>query len=575
MFKLLYNRFTKLIIDYFLSCNKNIPRRSDSELHSEGDDSPFTKLLNTVKEQNESPVKSGIGKGYMRLGDYEANVPNMFKKDVVPRKTRSLTVTGETVVVELAKSTSINEQCTQQRQKSKLTIDRQIHNDIVDILESLRQKKQAVAGKESSAAHITFYDNLDTESVATHYSSCLDTSKERANETNDADDPDMDLTNDEPKGDDDTTRYGVFMYHKSTETPKSTYFSLMITSSPLDFIQNLLDETLVNELMNLISNPVYTDAHRTSMVHKPKGNPDVRSFSSSASEVPFDGARKLITTTLKLLMVFTNGKVAELTSSKKKCVTDQKGKRFDDNEYEFSYADLPQLSLNDVEDMVDDIKLEVESYQQTLNLTKPMMFFEGIDQKIPFTMSETHKGVVCLNQHNVKSFMKLNKVKKFCDGTLMKILDNLIDMVNTNKLEGIKKIRRMFRGGVRCRLCVRNTCGSVGACKPFISKRKEGSKSSSTNFLIDSLTRGNDDIDFDFEFDLRELECLLNQDPTIDSSRKNNIKIIDSILEGFSDKVFPLDSFPPRNDDDLFDFEADSGEWKYLLEHDPSDDINS
>ncbi|GJV15817.1 hypothetical protein Tco_1361140 [Tanacetum coccineum] len=109
-------------------------------------------------------------------------------------------------------------------------------------------------------------------------------------------------------------------------------------------------------------------------------------------------------------------------------------RRSDDKEYEFSYADLPQLSLNDVEDMVDDIKLGVESYQQTLNLTKPMMFFEGIDQKIPFTMSETHKGVVYLNQHNVKSFMKLNEVKKFCDGTLMKIHDNLIDMVNTNKL---------------------------------------------------------------------------------------------------------------------------------------------
>ncbi|GJZ59472.1 hypothetical protein Tco_0615288 [Tanacetum coccineum] len=145
-------------------------------------------------------------------------------------------------------------------------------------------------------------------------------------------------------------------------------------------------------------------------------------------------------------------------------------RRSDDKEYEFSYADLPRLSLNDVEDMyllqvqaklhhlplefvkdfnnalllfirrvviqnrVEDIQLRVECYQQTLKLTKPMMFFEGINQKIPFTMSKTYKGVVYLNQHNVKSFMKFSKVKKFCDGTLMKICDNLIDMVNTNKL---------------------------------------------------------------------------------------------------------------------------------------------
>ncbi|GJZ53200.1 hypothetical protein Tco_0608085 [Tanacetum coccineum] len=49
MSKLLYTRFTKLIIDYFLSCNKNIPRRLDSEMHSKCDDSPLTKLSNTVK----------------------------------------------------------------------------------------------------------------------------------------------------------------------------------------------------------------------------------------------------------------------------------------------------------------------------------------------------------------------------------------------------------------------------------------------------------------------------------------------------------------------------------------------
>ncbi|GJU56773.1 hypothetical protein Tco_1234539 [Tanacetum coccineum] len=145
-------------------------------------------------------------------------------------------------------------------------------------------------------------------------------------------------------------------------------------------------------------------------------------------------------------------------------------RRSDDKEYELSYADLPRLSLNDVEDMyllqvqdklqhlpleflkdfnnvlllfirrvmiqnrVEDIQLGVESYQQTLNLTKPMMFFEGIDQRIPFTMTSTHKGVVYLNQHNVKSLMNLSEVKKFCDGTLEKIRENLIDMVKKNKL---------------------------------------------------------------------------------------------------------------------------------------------
>ncbi|GJW16700.1 hypothetical protein Tco_0024136 [Tanacetum coccineum] len=132
---------------------------------------------------------------------------------------------------------------------------------------------------------------------------------------------------------------------------------------------------------------------------------------------------------------------------------------------ELFFTDLPILSLNDVEDMylrqvqdklhhllsefvkdfnnalllfirrvmiqnrVKDIQLGVESYQQTLNLTKPMMLFEGIDQRIPFTITTTHKGVVYLNQHNVKSLMRLSEVKKFYDATLEKIQENLIDMM--------------------------------------------------------------------------------------------------------------------------------------------------
>ncbi|GJX86709.1 hypothetical protein Tco_0337483 [Tanacetum coccineum] len=57
-------------------------------------------------------------------------------------------------------------------------------------------------------------------------------------------------------------------------------------------------------------------------------------------------------------------------------------------------------------------------------------------------MSRTDKGVVYLNQHNRRSLMKLNKVKKFCDGTLKKIQENPIDMVNKNELgQGNKRLR--------------------------------------------------------------------------------------------------------------------------------------
>ncbi|GJT88419.1 hypothetical protein Tco_1070136 [Tanacetum coccineum] len=100
-------------------------------------------------------------------------------------------------------------------------------------------------------------------------------------------------------------------------------------------------------------------------------------------------------------------------------------RRSDKQEYTFSYADLPKLSLNDIEDMyqlkvqdkthhlhlederdsnnalllfirrtviknrVEDLQLGVESYQRTISLTKPKLYFEGIDEKIPYTMTGT------------------------------------------------------------------------------------------------------------------------------------------------------------------------------------------
>ncbi|GKC19501.1 hypothetical protein Tco_1021651, partial [Tanacetum coccineum] len=283
MSKLLYTCFTKFIINHFLSCNKSIPRRSNSELHSAQDDQPITKFSNTVKgdykfgmeipdtmisyeikkpagynfyiakkkesakdkivnepeEQRMSLVKSGRGKGFMCYGDQAVNVLNKY---VVPRKTRSLTIAEETVVGELANSISIQEPHTQRRRRSQLIINSQIDDTVVytyakwgqklkgtvvkdpavqslldlrkrskaSSLKSLKKKKQVVVGEGSSNAHNKHYVDSDTDIDAILYSSCPDTSEESANETDDADDSDMDLSDDNLQGDDDAAGFGVF-----------------------------------------------------------------------------------------------------------------------------------------------------------------------------------------------------------------------------------------------------------------------------------------------------------------------------------------------------------------------------
>nr|GEU55179.1 hypothetical protein [Tanacetum cinerariifolium] len=168
----------------------------------------------------------------MRSDENEANVLKLLKKNDVPRKTRSLTVAKETILAGLTKFVSIKELRTQHLQSSQLRIARQIDEDVADMLESLKQKKQPVAGEGSIAAHTKYYDNSKIDNDAILYSSCSNTSEESANETDAA------------------AGYGVFMYNKTTQTPNSTYLDLM-------------------------SYPVYTDAHTTSVVHNPKGNLEI------------------------------------------------------------------------------------------------------------------------------------------------------------------------------------------------------------------------------------------------------------------------------------------------------------
>nr|GEX93244.1 hypothetical protein [Tanacetum cinerariifolium] len=106
-------------------------------------------------------------------------------------------------------------------------------------LEILKQTKKTVAGAGSNAAHTKYYDNSKTYSDAILNYSCSDTLEESANETDDADESYLDLTNDNPVRDDDVARYGVFVHNKSTATPNSTYLSLMVTSSSLDVTPRL------------------------------------------------------------------------------------------------------------------------------------------------------------------------------------------------------------------------------------------------------------------------------------------------------------------------------------------------
>ncbi|GJY86593.1 hypothetical protein Tco_0500619 [Tanacetum coccineum] len=315
---------------------------SDSDMHSEGQELPLTKLAKTFKgnyifrmeipdtmiddafkkparykyyrskkaesekakankepeEKHVSLVKSGRGKGYMR---------------------------SEPVAVELAKSISIEDQRHQQRKiMTQLTINRQIERDVEDtypewgqkckghvvkdpdayilldlrkgsmasMLESLKQAKQAVAREGSSAAYNKYheFDNISaTNSKATQDSSRSNTDEEKDVETDDFDDSDMDLFKDEPRGDDDVAGFGT-----------------------------LLNDPPANELLDFKSNPVYTNAQTTLAVIYPEVNPELTSYISCASEVPLGTYVDVKSRNIVLQEISLRAKVKKLMQKAKK-----------------------------------------------------------------------------------------------------------------------------------------------------------------------------------------------------------------------------------------------------------------
>ncbi|GKA37228.1 hypothetical protein Tco_0723793 [Tanacetum coccineum] len=520
MSKLLYTCFIKLIINHFLSTNKSTPRRSSSKFHSSQDDQPITKLSNTVKgdykfgmeipdtmiidvikklagykfymakkvesenvknfnepeEQHVSLVKSGRGKGFMY--DHVVNVPNKLKKDDVPRKIRSLTIIKETVV------DIVVDTYAEWGQKFKSpAVDDPAVQFLLDLrkgskasrLESLKQKKQAVVREGSSVAHNKYYDSSDIDSDATLYSLSSEKPEESANETDDADESDIEY-----------------------------------------FIQTLLDETPANELTDFISHLVYPDAQTTSVVHNLEGNLKLTSYVSGASEVPLETHVDVLETKTLLQEMFLDENAHNLSSPPstktsypttypqpsslqakekklmqkeknnmrkinfKKAVT-QKFGEYDGSSHKFQYHDAlnaqdaePSFHKRSYDNQDPPNNREGENRRNVERIwckeTHRYIFkaINGIhhweDSRIDFfkaEMSTRTEGsvysdlriisivhVVDFNnalllfirrvviQNRVEDIqLELSEVKKFCDGTLEKIRENLIDMVKIkNKL---------------------------------------------------------------------------------------------------------------------------------------------
>ncbi|GJY50696.1 hypothetical protein Tco_0441543 [Tanacetum coccineum] len=189
------------------------------------------------------------------------------------------------------------------------------------------QKKQQV-GDGSSAAQNKYYSSSNTDSDATLYSSSSNKPDGSANETDDADESDMDLSNDNPHRDDDAVRAydnqdppnnreGENKKKRRKDVGEPSSRSSRQNRSLVVIVQ---DDTPA--LQPLDQADILIQKHSKPECFPKKSGTDPRRtmlFNSRSR-----GADRIRTT---------------------------KVRRSDDKEYEFSYVDLPRLSVNDVEDI--------------------------------------------------------------------------------------------------------------------------------------------------------------------------------------------------------------------------------
>ncbi|GKA76956.1 hypothetical protein Tco_0783417 [Tanacetum coccineum] len=136
-------------------------------------------------------------------------------------------------------------------------------------------------------------------------------------------------------------------------------------------------------------------------------------------------------------------------------------RRADRQLYKFKEGDFVNLHLNDIEDVlllvvqhklfqldgcdivdlilairmftrsliikrqVEDLQLDVESYQKKLNITKPQKTFPGIEFKELYTPSYKPPGAIYEDLNKQKRVMRADELYKFSNGTLKTVRDEL------------------------------------------------------------------------------------------------------------------------------------------------------
>ncbi|GKC72377.1 hypothetical protein Tco_1118260 [Tanacetum coccineum] len=142
-------------------------------------------------------------------------------------------------------------------------------------------------------------------------------------------------------------------------------------------------------------------------------------------------------------VVYSNSKIVQIIKTywelghENKFIIEIIARRANGNIVSITESDYKNLNKNDIEDMymlIVNGKLGVESYQQKVNLTTPIVTFSGIEKhKVFFIVSEPVYGIIYKNNKKEKIVMRHQEIHKFRDATLKRVWEGLNNYNNDVK----------------------------------------------------------------------------------------------------------------------------------------------
>nr|GEX68668.1 hypothetical protein [Tanacetum cinerariifolium] len=89
---------------------------------------------------------------------------------------------------------------------------------------------------------------------------------------------------------------------------------------------------------------------------------------------------------------------------------------------------------------MEDLQLDVESYQKKLNLTKPDMYRADLKGKEAYTAYSNPRGFIYQNKDKKHRLMRIDKLHKFSDGTLIDVRTMLDDRLKWIRMQYLPQI---------------------------------------------------------------------------------------------------------------------------------------